>query len=472
MDLAKKIKMRTKNKENHTRTRIMEQKTRKICHKKKTRKQKSQGKEGQGQYHIDHVAVHLVSRVKMQLSMLRLLSSPLAKDHCMVAVGCKGKGRLVQAGKQGRLTSAWKQLWSYGLASPTERTEALLREKWLPAPLFPEETRGNYVMPAIAKDLLTEDKIQAATRELKRGTAIDALGWSHEPGPALCVCPTSGSSSLKCSFCTARPRSVMKVKDLFNVSLVVPLYGGCSRQLCSVVCCVRPIAIPTAFRKIAAKTAIATFREEIRTAAGETQHAAMCPQGAVRMTQKVQLHLQGSDTDCVYIRTDIRNAFNEVHRQSAIDALHTAHPHLADLQHSWLHRPSVAVLQAQEGIRRTFLTRTGTHKVTPLSSLTLALVLAHPSQRVQELPQCSLLAYADDTILACPARVAQEYLIAWRDALATCGLTLNMAKLQVWNPHEVPLPQAFRDMFPAASYTTQGFRVCGLPLEQAGRSRS
>ena len=57
--------------------------------------------------------------------------------------------------------------------------------------------------------------------------------------------------------------------------------------------------------------------------------------------------------------------------------------------------------------------------------------------------------------------------LAWRGALATCGLTLNMAKLHVWNPHEVPLPQAFRETFPAATHTTQGFRVCGLPLNQA-----
>ena len=51
--------------------------------------------------------------------------------------------------------------------------------------------------------------------------------------------------------------------------------------------------------------------------------------------------------------------------------------------------------------------------------------------------------------------------------LATRGLSLNTAKLQVWNPHELAIPQAFRDAHPQAEITTTGFKVCGLPLDQA-----
>ena len=57
--------------------------------------------------------------------------------------------------------------------------------------------------------------------------------------------------------------------------------------------------------------------------------------------------------------------------------------------------------------------------------------------------------------------VALEYMQAWRDSLATVGLSLN------WNPRQLDLPIDFQEAFPDAQHTTEGFRVCGLPLDQA-----
>ena len=56
---------------------------------------------------------------------------------------------------------------------------------------------------------------------------------------------------------------------------------------------------------------------------------------------------------------------------------------------------------------------------------------------------------------------------AWRDSLAAVGLTLNWSKLHVWNPHQLDLPIDFQTEFPEARYAMDGFRVCGLPLDQA-----
>ena len=50
---------------------------------------------------------------------------------------------------------------------------------------------------------------------------------------------------------------------------------------------------------------------------------------------------------------------------------------------------------------------------------------------MRDLPKCTPLAYADDTVIACRPDVALEYLQAWQDALATVGLALNWTKLQV-----------------------------------------
>ena len=52
------------------------------------------------------------------------------------------------------------------------------------------------------------------------------------------------------------------------------------------------------------------------------------------MAQAVQKHTRHPSADAIYIRADIRNAFNEISRQAAIDALRNAHPTLAGLHHT------------------------------------------------------------------------------------------------------------------------------------------
>ena len=364
--------------------------------------------------------------------------------------------RLLQAGKQGRLTTAWKQLFSCGIAPANDATAALLRAKWLPAPLFPEELRGRYSTPGVAKAHLTEEAIQQACRKLTRGSAMDALGWSHEAWTKLHQLPHGKVllQELLLLYCTGELGH--DAEDLLNASLVVPLHKGASGTA------LRPTAVPTTHRKVFAKVVVSNFREPLQKAAGKEQHAAMCPQGTIRMAQKIQHHLRRGAGDTVYIRTDIRNAFNEVSRQSALQALERAHPELGPLQHAWLHRPSTAVMPAIKGRRQTLLTHQGIPQGDPLSSLAFTLVLAEPLNSVQTLP--------DDTVLACPPAVAVEYLRAWRDALAMVGLTLNPDKLQIWNPHDLRLPEALLAAYPAAQVTCAGFKVCGLPLDQADQT--
>ena len=77
---------------------------------------------------------------------------------------------------------------------------------------------------------------------------------------------------------------------------------------------------------------------------------------------------------------------------------------------------------------------------------------------------CEPLAYADDAVIACPAAVATEYLRAWQDALAAKGLHLNTAKLQVWNPHDLPLPLEFVDAFPTLKSLRRDFACVAFPL--------
>ena len=230
-------------------------------------------------------------------------------------------------------------------------------------------------------------------------------------------------------------------EDLLNTSLLIPLYKDGRGEAIY-----RPIAVPSVFRKVYAKATVASYRLEIQAAAGPSQHAAMCLRGTQQMAQKLRSHWQRADDDTVYIRTDIRN----VHRQAALVGLARAHPLLASLHHAWLHRPTTAVLNTPHGTRKTFCTHAGIPQGDPLSSLSFALVLAEPLADLAALPGCHPLAYADDTVVACPVEVAHEYVAAWRDSLAACGLSLNLDKLRVWNARGLDVPISFQESFPQA----------------------
>ena len=91
-------------------------------------------------------------------------------------------GCLLMAGKQGLLTTAWKQLLSYGVGPSNDNTSRLFQilKKWLPSRQFPVEVPGQYLSPAG-----TDERILQALKRLAWGSAMDAQGWSHEMW-ALC----------------------------------------------------------------------------------------------------------------------------------------------------------------------------------------------------------------------------------------------------------------------------------------------
>ena len=86
--------------------------------------------------------------------------------------------------RQGRLTSAWRRLWSFGLAPPSPSTLASLRAKW-----HPELTRPDWRPPAAstatAAAIHTDIRLRRSLREMAHGTAADAHGWTAEAAQLL-----------------------------------------------------------------------------------------------------------------------------------------------------------------------------------------------------------------------------------------------------------------------------------------------
>ena len=181
-------------------------------------------------------------------------------------------------------------------------------------------------------------------------------------------------------------------EDLLNCSLLIPLYKD-SRGTA-----IRPIAVPTAFRKCYARSVLAVHRTVLSEAAGPHQYAAMTADGARLVAHHLRTQAAEPGPPSLYIRTDISNAFNEVDRQHVLESLMTAHPLLSASQYAWLHRPTHAVMHSQAGSRRTLSTAQGIPQGDPLSSIAFAIALAKPLQHMHAM-HSSPFAYADDTVL-------------------------------------------------------------------------
>ena len=272
--------------------------------------------------------------------------------------------RLMRAGRQGRVATAWRQLFSFGLALSNDRTQKLIADKWIPSPLFPDQLRGTFLSPSDAKDLVTDDRLMQASRTLASGCCTDALGWTHEAWRAVLQLPHGKRLIRELLTLYACGEIGHEGEDLINSSLLIPLYKNSQGDT------IRPIAVPTVFRKTYARATLAQHRPALCEACGPHQYAAMTKDGARLIATHLRCHQQRTSQPTVYIRTDIRNAFNEMDRQQVLRSLEGAHPLLAASQFPWLHRPSQAVMHASSGPRRILSTHKGIPQGDPLSSLT------------------------------------------------------------------------------------------------------
>ena len=111
-------------------------------------------------------------------------------------------------------------------------------------------------------------------------STTDALGWTHETMQALYRQPHGQKLLLELQVLYATRALGREATDIFNSCLAIPLKK--SRDGTSL----RPIAIPTVFRKGFARICVAKFCPELQETAGPHQYAAMCADGG----RKPRLH--------------------------------------------------------------------------------------------------------------------------------------------------------------------------------------
>ena len=371
--------------------------------------------------------------------------------------------RLLHVARQGRLTAAWRQLYSHGVAASTLDTQRLLEQKWIPAPAFPTERRGQHLTPADAFDLVHHAAVFKASSTLPHGSNTDVLGWTHESWQALYRQPHGQKLLTELQVLYATGALGREGTDLFNSCLAIPLKKSTDGTS------LRPIAIPTVFRKVFARICVAKFRPELQEAARPHQYAAMCADGSRSIALALRHQRRHDGGDQIYLRTDRHNAFNQADRQATLDGLALAHPTLQASQFAWLRHPTHAFLPAWQGGRRELTTDIGIPQGDPLSSLAFSLLLASPLRDINSL-ETTAVAYADDAVLVTYLANAATALALWQDLLRPLGLTLNLDKLEMWNPEGHAIPEELHAACPGLRVSDQGFRICGLPLDKVDDS--
>ena len=340
------------------------------------------------------------------------------------------------------------------LSLPARRSKA----KWkLPHPDY--QLEGRFLQPSEVSVFLDLPAVQQATRTLKSGTAPDALGWTSESWKTLVLRPEllPVFRELLLQYVTGHCGSY--AQDLVNASRMIPLYkDGRGESL-------RPIAIPTVWRKIVGRATVTHFKDVLRHAAGTSQYAAMTPDGGAKLAAATRWQAH-SHPDHVFVRTDIHNAFNELQRPSVYEALSFASPLLAATQYAWLSRPSMAVLDHYQGNHQLLSTTTGIPQGDPLSSLAFAITLARPLQELRDThPDASAVAYADDVLLDGPEPSIHRVLNDWHHLIGAMGLRLNPDKTTVWSPALTTLPPRLAEACPNATFTSEGLLLCGIPVD-------
>ncbi|CAK9043080.1 Retrotransposable element [Durusdinium trenchii] len=307
---------------------------------------------------------------------------------------------------------------------------------------------------------------------LKPGTAVDALGWCTESfsqigkNPLLQVCLTR----IMDRYLTNNLPSC--TTGLINMSMLLPLNkdgkGG-----------IRPISIPTCFRKVIASLTLLEHASDIQAYVEPEQHGAGMASGAYAMASKLERFIR-EDPGKLVVQADIANAFSTASRQSALQALAECNENLCKSQFAWLCQPARAVLMGSDGTRHVLETSNGIPQGDPLSALVFACLLRLALGDLRsDTETCDIvygrdyhvLAYADDVVMVIEPDCLHVVWEKWKASLAQHHLQVQPDKTVLFHPSGIGPPPGgeLADVWRHQG-TTDGVVLCGYPIwdEQAG----
>ena len=368
---------------------------------------------------------------------------------------------LAAAGEEGR---ALRAVTSERPAARTPETYSKLRA------LFPESgqdtSRAQALSPAPSPTPELREQVEEEVLRLllrpPRLSAPGLLGTRHEHLAGCADDPETLKLLCEAVTCLAFGEAPDPVLSALRTGELVALCKDSSPDPE-----VRPLLVGSTLRRLGLRALVRVKKEQLREAAGDHQYGVGRKAGAQLLYKRLEVQAE-LRPDAVFLKVDLRAAFQTLERGPALQALSAKVPELS------------ASLQAFYGQSSTHLWRTTTGSFEQVSShrgfdqgCPLAAAAFSVGQEaalgpfLEDLcrldPEAKIYSFLDDTYLVTTKGLLALALQGLREALSPLGLALNPTKTNVWSPSGPGgLPAEFLPHY------TQTLGVLGAKLRSAG----
>ena len=208
----------------------------------------------------------------------------------------------------------------YGLLPPSPSTTAKVSAKWSQQPQLPAPADAPFLTQGEVADLFPLEALDRAVHRLHAGAAPDAMGWYAESFSALYRDPRIRRSfhALEQAYFSGHLGTT--AWDLFNASSIIPLSKDSQGSG------VRPIAMPSVWRKLAGLMILHKWHSPLTRAMGPHQFGAMRKDGGLQFAAHIRAKLDAASDPMVILRCDVQNAFGAIHRTQGPCCSHCCGP--------------------------------------------------------------------------------------------------------------------------------------------------
>ena len=334
---------------------------------------------------------------------------------------------LAAAGEEGRALSAVRA------GRPAPRTQATLDKlrECFPTAASPQTATAHAPVPPSA-DLResVEDQVCRLLRSPPRLTAPGLLGSRLEHLAACCDDPDTLCLLAQVVARVAFGELPAEVLLALRAGELVGLEKGEDE--------VRPLVIGATIRRLGLRALARAKKDQLSEAAGDNQYGVGRPGGQDLLVKRLQAQAEVRP-DAVFVKVDLKAAFQRMERRPAIEAMEAAAPEVAAALKAWYTGPSEHLWRDAAGRFETVTSTRGFDQGDPLAPAAFAIgqrqVLDRFLVDLKQLdPQARMYSYLDDTYLVASASAVVLALAGLREMLAPFGLDLNVRKTMVWSP--------------------------------------
>ena len=371
--------------------------------------------------------------------------------------------RLIEkATQQGRLAIAWRQLWSHGKA-PASEDGAYKMEQKLQGPV------GARAEPALApaqkaslRECMSDKVLAHVLKTFKPGKAQDGLGWTQQVWQDLYALPHAKLALrrfVEDLWATDLPPGVMAAACVYRA---VGLFKNAEADL-------RPICIPTVWRKCVSTAASFIWNAKMREHIGHDQYGVGAACGVTAMASTV-MTLMDEHPDWHFVQLDISNAFPSLSKTKVYHALEAVDPMLALSQQWWTQHAHDVLVPCGLARRRLFRQAGGVPQGDAMASWSFAAVLTEAQAALKARllehdirpgTHYHMVSYLDDIVLAVHGEHARVVYPEWKAVLDEYGLKLQDEKTRVHTPTGASAQTL--ELAGLPPYAMEGLVLCGLP---------